>query len=523
MKLYRNILSAALGSGLVLFAAGCTNSYESYNQNPTGVTKSEMERDAYSLSAAMLNLESWVVPADVNTHQFTECLSGGSWGGYLADSNSGFAGKNFAQYSPENGWNRVMFKDIIPKMFIYSNEVYNVTEDPVPRAVATIIKVSGMLRVTDAFGPIPYSKVGEDGNITAPYDSQQDVYNLMFSQLNESIQDLMANETANFSPNADHVYDGNVVKWIKYANSLKLRMAIRISKADPNKAQQEAESAVNNAFGVITSNADNAFLTLSNTNPFEVIMYVYNGGDSRVSADITSYMNSYNDPRRQAMFTVSTFEDPNFPNGYYGIRNGIAIPDGAIAHAYSNYNVKTTDKLMWMNAAEVAFLRAEGALRSWNMGGDAKQFYEQGIQLSFDQWGVKGAEEYIADRQHVPTSYSDPAGMFGYAGVTSTITIAWDEAASFDKNLERIITQKWIANFPLGQEAWAEYRRTGYPLLMPVVVNNSGGVVDSKKGARRQAYPQEERTNNIDNYNTALTLLGGPDNMATDVWWAKSK
>ena len=75
--------------------------------------------------------------------------------------------------------------------------------------------------------------------------------------------------------------------------------------------------------------------------------------------------------------------------------------------------------------------------------------------------------------------------------------------------------------FPLGLEAWSDYRRTGYPKLMPVKVNNSGGVVSSERGARRLAYPQEERSNNLDNYNAAVGMLGGADNMATDVWWAK--
>ena len=87
--------------------------------------------------------------------------------------------------------------------------------------------------------------------------------------------------------------------------------------------------------------------------------------------------------------------------------------------------------------------------------------------------------------------------------------------------MERIITQKWLANFPLGQEAWAEYRRTGYPKLMPVVVNNSGGTVNTERGARRLAYPQEEHLNNLTNYNDAVQMLGGADNMGTDVWWAK--
>ena len=174
-----------------------------------------------------------------------------------------------------------------------------------------------------------------------------------------------------------------------------------------------------------------------------------------------------------------------------------------------------------MNAAEVAFLRAEGALRGWSMGGTAKEFYEQGVRLSFAQWEVQGADAYLADETSTPALYTDPAGLNSYTGATSSITIAWDDEATEETNLERIITQKWLANFPLGQEAWSEYRRTGYPKLMPIVVNNSGGIVSTERGARRLPYPQEERTNNLANYTSAVGLLGGPDNMATDVWWAK--
>jgi len=518
MKQIKSIILTGFSAGLLLSATSCTNGYEDFNQDPYAVTKDEMQRDAYSLSAALVNLEGWVIPTDVNTNQFTECLNGGSFSGYISDSNAGFSGKNFAQYSPENNWARVLFNDIIPKLFIYSNEVNNVTEDVVPRSVAQIIKVAGIHRVTDAYGPIPYSKVGKDGEITAPYDSQEEVYNLMFEQLNEAIDHLTENRTNDFSAKADKVFDGKVENWIKFANSLKLRLAIRISKVAPAKAKQMAEQAVNHEVGVMTDNADNAELAISSTNPFYVIMYEYNGGDSRVGADITTYMNGYNDPRRAAMFTTSTFADGN---GYFGLRTGIAIPDGNTAHAYSNYNVSTNSKLLWMNAAEVAFLRAEGALRGWNMGGTAKEFYEQGVRLSFDQWGVQGADSYLADATSTPALYTDPVGLNSYTGATSSITIAWDDAATTETNLERIITQKWLANFPLGQEAWSEYRRTGYPKLMPVVVNNSGGIVSTERGARRLYYPQEERTNNLTNYNAAVTLLGGSDNMATDVWWAK--
>lgn len=520
MKQIKNILWISLSAALLSTTTGCTNSYEEYNRDPYGVSKEEMHRNAYSLSAALVNLESWVIPSDVNTNQFTECLCGGSYGGYISDSNPGFVGKNFAQYSPANGWSRVLFNDFIHKIFIYSNKV----EDEVPRSVAQIIKVAGIHRITDAYGPIPYSKVGADGKITAPYDSQKEVYDLMFAQLDSAITTLTANRTNDFSPKADRVYGGKVEKWIKFANSLKLRLAIHIAKADPTKAKQMAEEAVNHVLGVMSSNDDNAELSLSSTNPFYVVMHEYNGvpgnqGDSRISADITSYMNGYKDPRRAAMFTMSTFA--NATNGFHGLRSGINIPEQAISNMYSNYKVAADSKVLWMNAAEVAFLRAEGALRNWNMGGTPKSFYEQGIRLSFGQWGANGVENYLADRTSTPTPYTDPVGQNSYTGAVSSITIAWDDNASVEVNLERIITQKWLANFPLGQEAWTEYRRTGYPKLMPVVVNNSGGIVSTERGPRRLSYPLEERLNNRTNYDAALLLLGGPDNMATDLWLAK--
>lgn len=517
MRQFHNIIMSALTVGIAMAGTGCTNSYDDYNQNQYAVSKDEMDRDAYSLRSAMVNLQSWVIPTDVNCNQFTDCLCGGSFGRYIVDSNAGFSGKNFGQYSPENGWSRVIFNDLIPKYFIYSNAVNEATNDVVPRAVAQVVKVAGIHRVTEAYGPIPYSRVGQNGEITAPYDSQQKVYELMFAQLDSAITTLTANRTADFSAKADKVYGGKVESWIKFANSLRLRLALHVSKADPAKARQEAEAAVNHEVGVMESNADNAWMELSSTNPFEVIMYEYNGGDSRVGADITTYMNGYNDPRRSAMFTETTLGT----GGFHGIRSGISIPDGTTAHAYSNYKVSTNSPLLWMNSAEVAFLRAEGALKGWSMGGTPRQFYEQGIRLSFEQWGVSGADAYIADNSSTPATYVDPAGLNSFSGTTSMITIAWDDAADTETNLERIITQKWLANFPLGLEAWTEYRRTGYPKFMPVVVNNSGGVVSSAHGARRLYYPQEERINNLANYTEGVSLLGGPDNMATDLWFAK--
>ena len=176
---------------------------------------------------------------------------------------------------------------------------------------------------------------------------------------------------------------------------------------------------------------------------------------------------------------------------------------------------------MWMNASETSFLRAEGALRGWAMGGDARSLYEQGIALSFARFNLQGAEAYCADRYMQPADYRDSGGLGHSAPAQSSVTIAWNDAGAgaFEENLERIITQKWIANFPLGSEAWAEYRRTGYPRLFPVVVNRNADV-DPALGARRVAYPLAEYETNGDMIQAAVdSYLGGADRMSTRLWW----
>ena len=174
-----------------------------------------------------------------------------------------------------------------------------------------------------------------------------------------------------------------------------------------------------------------------------------------------------------------------------------------------------------MTAAEVYFLRAEGALRGWNMGDTPQALYEEGIKKSFEQHTATGAISYLADNSSVPANYVDAAP--GYAvnnsNAVSTITIQWNDADSNELKLERIITQKWIACFPDGQEAWSEHRRTGYPKLFPIIKNTSGGIIDSNLGVRRINFPISERNGNAAGVATGISKLNGPDNGATRLWW----
>lgn len=516
---YKKTLIVA-GLGALLGMSSCTSDYEDYNKDPYGATKSQMALDGYSFRSAMQNVQASIIPIQPNTAQFTECLLGGTYGGYLADSNGGFNGKNFAQMNPEEGWARVLFEQISSIMISY-NEVKGATDDPKTLAIALVNKVMGMHRVVDGYGPIPYTHVGADKKIVAPYDSQEQAYDRMFVELDEAITVLTEHKNAFISPEADPIYKGSVLKWLRLANSLKLRLAMRISKVAPEKARKHAEAAVNHEEGVITTLDGMAALTPAATNPFYVVMYQWNNGDSRISADLTSYMNGYNDPRRAAMFTPSTFTTAQ--NGFIGLRSGVQIPANGTEKQYANYKLEANSPVLWMNPAEVAFLCAEAKLYGWNVGSKTAQaYYEDGIKLSFEQWAVNGAEDYIRNATAEPQGHRDPVNTsFSNTGAMSTVKIAWDATGNQELNLEQIITQKWIANFPLGLEAWAEYRRTGYPRLMPTLVNNST-VVSSTRGARRLAYPQTERADNAEHYSAAVsTMLGGADNMATDVWWAK--
>lgn len=523
MKKY--VLNRLLIGSLLVGTVSCTGKYLDINTNP--YEPGDLIEDDYALGSAMSNLASTVISADVNTAQFTDCLLGCPLGGYFAESNAGWE-NTISNFDAKNDWTRVLMNSdkIIP--VLYSNlatvkQVSELTGNPVPYAIAQIIKVAAMNRVTDTYGPIPYSHLGASNNVVVPYDSQEQVYDQFFDELNDAITTLTENKDEKLVASADYVYSGDVQKWIKFANSLKLRLAIRIAYVKPDKAREMAESAITQEFGVIESNEDNAawhyFGTIAN--PLYTAIN-YNSKDNRVAADIICFMNGYKDPRRASYFEESSWEG----GGYIGIRRCIDRKQmEAYFTQYSAIKMSASDAVQWMNAAEVAFLRAEGkAVFNFNMGGEAKQFYEDGIRLSFEQWGATGLDTYLGDSKSIPESYVDPSGLNSVESNPTDITIAWDESASLAEKQERIITQKWIANWVIGHEAWCDYRRTGFPKLFPATSagNRSGGVVDNVKGARRMPYPSEEYTSNTANVEYARDhYLGGLDNMATDVWWAK--
>lgn len=506
------IKSFFIGALSIAIITSCTDRYLDYNTNPYEVTEKEMERDAYKLRAALIGMQSVVIPVGEHLAQFSETLLGGPFSGYIADSK--VWGNSFSFFNQTEDWNGKVYLDIMPEIYSNLSELENSTDDPIILAVADVLKVAAIVRVTDVYGPIPYSQVGADGKLTAPFDTQEAVYKKMFQELSDAIAILTANSVNNFYPKADRVFEGNVEKWIKFSNSLKLRMAIRIRYADQVLAEQmvkEAISTENGQLGVMESNTDNAFMQVT-LNPFYTI---FNWGDSRIGADLLTYMNAYNDPRRPTYTKGSSFDKPSITNGYYGLRIGNEYAANT-AQMYSTMNVAPNSPLMWMNAAEVMFLRAEAALLGWDTGDTAENYYKAGVRLSFEQHGVSGADTYL-EGTIAPISYQDPMSIYTAAIKGTAASVKWTGADN-ELNLERIITQKWIANFPLSLEGWADFRRTGYPRLLPTPNIKSNEITEGKF-ARRLRYPQQEYNTNRENVLQIVSTLKGGDRMSTHVWW----
>ena len=530
----------ALTAGCCLGA--CTQNYLDINSNPYEVTRKQMEARDYAIASGLAAMFGAVISTDVNTAQFTDCLLGGTQGGYYADANNGWTA-TISKYNPTDNWTNVfLYSDkVLPQLYGNMSNVEGISDDPLVRAILKIVKVCLLDRVTDTYGPIPYSEIGSTGKIQVAYDDQPEVYRQMFDELDEAIALLDANPDRSISPTTDLLFDGTARRWCRLANSMKLRLAVRVVYTDFHSSkglspQQLAEQAVAHAVGVMQANDDNAALSPlafgKDGNPlYTACMYntpagSLTGGDSHAAADIVCYMNGYRDPRREKYFTRARFPGDHAPE-YVGMRRGAAIPAlSTVGLLYSGINFVEgmATPLQWMNAAEVTFLRAEAAaVFGWKMNGEARDLYERGVRLSFEQWGVGGVEEYLAGRT-LPETYVDPnGGIASWSEQLSTLPVAWNDSASKEEMQERILIQKWIANFHLGNEAWADIRRTGFPRLIPavesVVGNNSQGIRNLRLGARRMPYPADEATNNPENYAAAVARLGGPDNMATRMWW----
>ncbi len=528
---YKLILNILVISFLLM--GSCTDKFEEINIDERKVTNTQLEADYYFVGGFFPQLQQMIYCNfnwgwGVNwPFQIMQNLNADIYSGYLMTPTPFIGNVNNTTYALVDGWNKSLWDYTYAYFMTVANQVETITIKDYPNfyATALILKVQAMHRVSDIYGPIIYTHYG-DSNTGGQFDSQQEAYNAFFEDLETAIDILDTYITEN--PDAkpfekyDQLFGGDYTKWIKYANSLRLRLAIHIANVDPPKAKIEAEAAMANSYGVLES--DIAQVSGKGyTNPVNAIANSW--GDIRMGAVIESVLTGYNDPRLSIYFTPAADQDAiNGGYTYKGIRQGIELTDKTIYLDHSSINFNSETPGILLTSAEVYFLRAEGVVRGWsNMGGTAKALYESGIQASMDQWGAL-IGGYLSNTNiaapYVDVKRSDNVNNVdaGNQYITNVSPI-WDEGAANETKLAKISVQKWIAIFPEGIEAWTEVRRSSYLNVFPVVVNNSGGTILSDQFIRRLNFSVTEKSANPTGYAEAVTLLGGDDDGATPLWW----
>ncbi|MGX1928566.1 SusD/RagB family nutrient-binding outer membrane lipoprotein [Flagellimonas sp. 2504JD4-2] len=502
---------------------GCTSDFTEINTNPLALDIGALEESQVLQGQAFAQAQYVAVNGLHWRFQISQNLFSDIWCQYFATTASGFDSDRYVQVGrwADLAWGS-FYGQAAPQIRLIE-DLSAANGNDVGNAMAKIWRVHSYHRITDYWGPVPYSAFG-NGELSVPYDSQESMYDNFFTTLDEAVAQLSGGGSS--YAGSDRIYGGDGAQWLRFANSLRLRLALRIKYADPARAQAEAEKAVN--AGVITDNADNAFVDVDdiNRNPLETIT---DWGEFRMSATMESILKGYDDPRMAEYFAPAVDGDSDGDGiPYEGLLNGqtrVSLETSKNA-GHSDLATKFIDvakggenpPIELMNAAEIFFLRAEGALEGWSMGGTAQSLYEDGIRASMTQkTGADGAaiDAYIASA-NVPVLYDA-----GTVPVTD-IPIAFDAGGGAERQLEQIITQKWIAIYPNGWEAWAELRRTGYPRQYARVESQNPDVgVDEIM--RRMVYVQSEFDTNGDAVNAAIALpeMSGGDRNSTKVWWDK--
>ena len=514
--------------------------FQKVNTNEFELLPEEGLMDGISIGGPITAMQKCVFPVGTqadgtsvaNRYQTAYNLAADCWSGYFGQNNN-WGGPNNLNYFLKDGWVASSYTESYSTIVPLWQDLKGKTETQFPEvfALAQILKISAWHKATDMFGPIPYKEAGK-GLITVPYDSQEEVYKAMFKELSDAIEVLTKyadNGNSKLLPNADAVYAGDVHKWVVYANSLMLRLAMRVYYADAALSKKYALQAINHSYGVMKTKDDEAKMergaSLEFKNNLDVLINQYN--ECRMGSSMLAYLGGYQDPRLPKYFNTSTVSQAvtvGTYGKYSGVPTGHDVSSNDAFKDSSRPAITSTTPTYWMRASEVYFLLAEAALHGFAVGGTAESLYEKGIEMSFEENGIASSEvaDYMSSGLK-PSAYSfhltNPGVNVDVPAVTEATT-AW--SGTDEEKLEKIMIQKWIALYPNGQEAWTEYRRTGYPKLHSTITNYSNGEVDSEVGIRRMRFPTNKSTSaeDIANLESARKLLrGGLDKAGTRLWW----
>ncbi|AWV97056.1 SusD/RagB family nutrient-binding outer membrane lipoprotein [Arcticibacterium luteifluviistationis] len=517
-------IKSILTIGLMLFATFSCRDLEQLNVNPNGinpdgVVPSQMMATVLTeTSMSVLNLGFQDISGVMQHTQKDAWFSG--------HNDYDWADQSWASYYRILRNNRHLYERAVALNL------------PFYEGVSVVMKsyVSGL--ITDLWGDAPYREAvnADNGEITPAFDSQDQIYAGILADLEKANDILIAYENGtpieNFGD--DVIYNGDAAQWRRFANSLQLRYYMRISDKDPATAQAGIERLLSDPskYPLILSSEDDATMDYvgtgsNNSWPSNSVFDSSSGSDYRrikMCATLLEKLQNLNDPRIEvwaAKIEVPIVVDETLPAGSDEVKDGVryissdkfiagqvntdpeyvGLPP-SVSALPSSYNLnptpgqlsynphvsflsevysKASDPLLkarLCSAAEVNFILAEAALKGWNVGQDAKTYYEEGVRQSLNNWGV--ADSYA--------SY-----ISGDA--------AYKTSASVDAQEEQIISQKWIASWTATTEAWFDYRRTGYPVL------SAGPAAKREVLPLRFYYMQDELMLNEENATNAVNKL----------------
>ncbi len=506
----KKLTSASLFA-LAILAAGCAKiaDFGDTNDNPNGittpVTAALLTNVQSQLGGFGTNNRTNTYAQYVSENQYTEVSlynlpqleMGGTYSGPLQDLQTIIAYNSdpkTATLASANGSN--------------ANQI----------AIAKILKAYIYWMTTDRWGDVPYSQALQGAGNTAPkFDRQEAIYDGMFQELKDAVAGF-----DNGGPiKGDIMYNGNISSWKKFANSLRMLMAMRLTKVYPavgGKAALEFASAVAGNGGIMTTNADNFTLSFPGGNFKNTWYLVYEARDdyaqSKTMGDVLAGLGD----TRQSVFGTNSVTFP------YGLTRGLAVDfsnsvgSGQSRVLAANKRLETSP-IYVVPSSIVLLARAEAAERGWIAGGTAaaKADYDAAVALSFAQWGVAMPGTYLSSAADYNTGIGVPsnigAGSAPYDNFRAASSNVQDAATTTP--LQRIHLQRWLAAFPNGNEGWAEWRRTA----MPNLKGTRFATNTSKQIVRRYVYGVNDYNFNNAQTQAAAALITGGDTQDGRVWW----
>ncbi len=474
---FKNLIIILIAS--LAFFEACTADFEEINTSPNSAT---VVPGTNVLGRALLS-SSYAL--------FSERLDvyyAGSYAGHTAAIGAG-------DYEYRVGINNNIWRGIFDSMAyaIETMQLGNEEDNSNLSAAALTLKAYMAHKATDMWGKIPYSEAFklQEEVIYPKYDTEEEVYIQILNELKMAAD--MFNSSGEDLGAGDFLFNGDIEKWKKFCNSIRLRVAIRMSSADENAAKATIADVLNNPskYPILSSNEDNAYFWWPGTPPDIEPWYARMGADDgnktdqyRTNNTLISVLLSNNDPR------LPIYADKNKYGQYKGYKFGpTQLSDtlnngNNVSHIGDRFGNNPAGFSPFMNSAEVFFLKAEAYERNLISGGNAKEAYEMGITMSLHENGIddEAISNYLKESE-----------------------VAWNSGTS--SNLEKIYLQKWISLFKQSVEAWAEERRTDVPLILDI----SRDYADShNRPPLRMPYPDSEKS-----LNTSFPK----DVVETDIFW----